>query len=134
MTARMRVLIYLFVATVIIASCSDQPTVVEPVPSELPPPRLAQAGCPSIEEVCDEAQPIVTAACPPDSSYRNDADYNKCRREAFKQATKKYKDCFTGEEMNAIRRCVFGTKQTISAKGGEDRFQDDAGRKNDSPR
>lgn len=85
-------------------------------------------------DVCAEAKPIVTEACPPDSNYKSYADYNSCRREALKKVLAPYKRCFTGNERSEIRRCVSEPPQTVSPKGREEQFQEEPKTKGDSYR
>lgn len=77
----------------------------------------AAADCPAAPEVCEELRTIVREACPPDGAYKNDAEYDNCRRTAFREAAKTYKRCFTGEQMNAIKRCVFDVPGRTAERG-----------------
>ena len=121
MNERTRILIYLFAATVVVASCSQQSLPLAPEASGVQPSLVSAAsGCPSAEEVCAEIRPIVQSACPPDGAYRNNGDKNKCRKAAFDDAIKPYNRCFTKGEVNAIRRAVMRVTPGPHAKNGTD--------------
>jgi len=127
MRERTRVLIYLLFTTVVVASCSRQTSPLAPEEQSDIQPSLsvATAGCPSVEQAAAELKPIVQKACPPDSTYRNNGERNNCRKDAFKDAIKPYKRCFTSGQINAIRRLVFrGNSSGPYAKEGTIEFHE----------
>lgn len=130
MKERTRVLLYLLFATLVVASCSEEssllapvPTDTQPTPTPTQPAQVALAGCPSMEQVCAELNPIMRSACPPDSTYKNNGARGKCRRQAFDQAMNPYKRCFSKAEINVIRRCVFDSKPDGHGKGAGNQFE-----------
>ena len=121
-------MLYLLLATVVVASCSDESSLLAPVPADTQPTvtdnqpaPVALADCPSLDQVCAELTPIMKQECPSDSSSYNGAQ-GKCQRQAFKQAMRSYKHCFSQAEINAIRRCVFNVTPDGHAKGSGDQF------------
>jgi hypothetical protein len=128
MKEQTRVLIYLFFATVVVASCSERPSPMAPAPNDTElVPQVALTGCPSIDEVCAEVKPIVEAACPPDGAYRNNGERHKCQKQAFDEAVKAYKHCFSKAEINAIRRSVLHGAGGPLGKASGDQFYQEPG-------
>jgi hypothetical protein len=129
MTERTRVLLYLLVATVVVAGCSEESVFLPPVVDD-PPQALvvgetvAQSPCPPLSNVCSEMKSIVRQACPADSTYKNNGARNKCRKQAFNDAVKAYNHCFSQAEINTIRRCVFTAVPDGHGKGADDRFNE----------
>jgi len=116
-------LVYLLFATLVVASCSEQSSFLAPVPTDTQPTQVALVGCPSMDQVCADLKPIVRQACPPDSISNNGARA-QCRKKAFNEAIKPYKNCFSRGEINAIRRCVFEVTPSRHGKYGGDQPYD----------
>jgi len=128
MTERTRVLLYLLAATVVVASCSRQPSPMAPERSETAAAvSLAAAGCPMSEQVAAEVKIAVQQACPPDGNYKNNGERNKCLKQAFNDAMKPYMHCFTHEEISEIRRLVMRGDSGPNGKPGEDEFHEEPG-------
>ena len=128
MRGQTRTLVYLFFTTVVVASCSERPSLVDPTPSDMQVALLsAVAGCPSMDEMCAEIKPIVEEACPADGTYRNNGERHKCQKQAFNEAVKAYKHCFTKAEINAIRRSVLrGAGSPLGKATGDQFYQEPA--------
>jgi hypothetical protein len=124
MTERTRVLLYLLFATLVVASCSDESSLLAPEPIQTPPvAQMAGPACPPLGNVCLEIKSIVKHACPADSSYTDDGARERCCKRAFRQAIKPYRRCFSKGEINSIRRCVFNVTPDGHVRETGDEFQ-----------
>jgi hypothetical protein len=126
MTQRTRVLLYLLLATVVVASCSEGPSPLDPASSDSQPALSVTAtGCPTVDEVAAEVKSVVQQACPADAVYKNNGERNKCRREAFNNAIHPYKRCFNQGQISSIRRLVMHATPETHVRDGGDEIHDE---------
>jgi hypothetical protein len=65
--------------------------------------------CPTLDEICDEAGPIIfSTLCPPDTTYKNEGEYNSCVSVALTHFVdeKGYTSCLNAGDFKTVKICV----------------------------
>ncbi len=105
----------------LMAGCTFSDTVTGPdFTDQTLAENLVAGGCPDWGEVCDTVGWAVWSECPLDGDWKNKGQLVSCKKKAMKQYLKEYKDCFTEDELEALKECILWWAPTESPEPGGD--------------